>query len=186
MRRRKHGFTLLEVMIALGILAIGLTAALGLFTAAAASGRRAEQLVNASMLADSEIAEIEARLTGSFKLKDFSPLSPEDRQALDLDDPGPATPAPMPGASPKTSPDGAAPKPALAGSGGGETRVIKRGFEPPRQPGYKLWVLLTPLEGQGPDAYAFLCEVTVRWSRRRGITIRRLLNRRLTRVDIGR
>ena len=37
--RHRRGFTLLEIMVALGIMAIGLSAALALFTAAAASGR---------------------------------------------------------------------------------------------------------------------------------------------------
>ena len=56
--RRAHGFTLLEVIVALGVLAIGATAALSLLVAGAAAGRRAERHVDAALLAETLLSDV--------------------------------------------------------------------------------------------------------------------------------
>ncbi|MCW8137542.1 MAG: prepilin-type N-terminal cleavage/methylation domain-containing protein [Planctomycetota bacterium] len=58
MRGRRAGFTLLEVLVALGVLAIGATAAFSLLVAAASAGRRAEHQVHAALIADTVLSDL--------------------------------------------------------------------------------------------------------------------------------
>ncbi len=65
---QRAGFTLLEVIIAMGILAVGATAALALLVSATSTGRRGEHYVNTALIADSVFADIEADLHDGFTL----------------------------------------------------------------------------------------------------------------------
>ncbi|MDF1661514.1 MAG: type II secretion system protein [Planctomycetota bacterium] len=196
LRKLKRAFTLLEIMVSLGILAIGMSAAMGLFTAAAASGRRAEQAVQASMVADTVFSDIESRLTMSYNFSALEALTAEQSEELGLELPV----APEEGAPEGDSEDD--------GSGemnggndseeggfddGGEPpvdnspRVFLAGEELPEFPGYKVWVILTPLPKQGENPIALFCEVHVQWSnkgRKRGQQYRTVLLRRLSKLDI--
>ncbi len=75
-RDRAAGFTLLEILIALGILAIGLTAVLGLLASAVATGKRAQNRVDAANLAESIVADIENDLDLSFDHDELDGLDP--------------------------------------------------------------------------------------------------------------
>ena len=59
---RRSGFTLLEVMLAMGILVVGMTMVLSLFTFGAAMSRTAELRANAATAVDAVIADLEATL----------------------------------------------------------------------------------------------------------------------------
>lgn len=134
-RTRRQGFTLLEIIVALGVLAIGATAAFSLFVAGAASGRRAEHEVNAALIAETVIDDLRDDLTVDLDLSDYP--SATDPNAA------PGAPAPL---NPKTR--------WLARDG------VWPGFED-----YKYDLAITPLDGPVPDdPWQFLIEVEVRWS----------------------
>lgn len=136
-RRRNQGFTLLEIIVALGVLAIGATAAFSLFVAGAASGRRAEHEVNAALIAETVIDDLRDDLTVDLDLTDYPSASAPD--------PNSATQPPA-GVNPKTR--------WLARDG------TATGFED-----YKYDLAITPLDGPVPDEpWQFLIEVEVRWS----------------------
>lgn len=61
-RPQASGFTLIEVLIALAVLALGISAAIALFAAATAAHKRAINLTNASAIAEQAIADIESVL----------------------------------------------------------------------------------------------------------------------------
>lgn len=65
---RRKGFTLLEVMVALGVFAIGASAAMALLVAAASSGRRAEHETQAALLAEGAISDLSGLLVGDVDL----------------------------------------------------------------------------------------------------------------------
>lgn len=65
-RPRNHGFTLVEVLIALAVMALSVTSVLALFAAATATHKRAIDRTNATLLADSVLTEIRSAFTGSF------------------------------------------------------------------------------------------------------------------------
>ena len=77
-RRAEHGFTLLEVMVAMGILAVGLTAVVTLFSRSTAAIAEAEAF---------ERAGIEGRMRLAEFLND-QPLPPEKRNGACADLPG--------------------------------------------------------------------------------------------------
>ena len=56
------GFSLLEVILALGILAVGITTAIGLFTAATAAHKRAVDRVHIAAIAEQAYADVESAL----------------------------------------------------------------------------------------------------------------------------
>jgi prepilin-type N-terminal cleavage/methylation domain-containing protein len=119
-RRASAGFTLLEIIIALGILAIGATTALALLVAATSTGRRAEHLVNSALVADSVLAEVEGDLTGSFgpkSLEGLEVVTPAERRSSGLGD-GPLRAAPFldPNNDPRNAP-GPKPRPAPGATG---------------------------------------------------------------------
>lgn len=58
----RRAFTLLEVMVALGVFAIGASAALALLVAAASAGRRAEHETQAAILAEAEVSDLASDL----------------------------------------------------------------------------------------------------------------------------
>ena len=58
----RGGFTLLEVMLAMGILVVGMTMVLSLFTFGAAMSRTAELRAAASVAVESVVADLEATL----------------------------------------------------------------------------------------------------------------------------
>ena len=62
---RRSGFTLIEILLAIGILAIGITAVLFLFTMGARSHRRAVDRTRSSLLAETVINQIRADLAES-------------------------------------------------------------------------------------------------------------------------
>lgn len=68
------GFTLTEVLVAMGILAIGSVAALSLFAAAVATQKRAVDRVKSAYLAEEAIALVEARLVGDADLASLEVL----------------------------------------------------------------------------------------------------------------
>lgn len=200
--RINSGFTLLEIMVSLGILAIGMSAAMGLFTAAAASGRRAEQAVQASLVADTVFSDIESRLTMSYDFSALEALTAEQSEELGLELPA----APEEGLAPEGDGEGEGNDGSDSGEmdggdggqdggfdNGGEAavdnspRVFLAGEELPEFPGYKVWVILTPLPKQGENPVALFCEVHVQWSnkgRKRGQQYRTVLLRRLSKLDI--
>jgi len=203
---RFRSFTLLEIMVSLGILAIGMSAAMGLFTAAAASGRRAEQAVQASLVADTVFSDIESRLTISFDFSTLQEVSPEQAEELGVD----LAALPEEGAEGEGAEEGTEEgEGAMDGSDDGDSdeggsdggfsgdgdaapedltpRVFMAEKELPEFPGYKVWAILTPLPGQGENPVALFCEVHVQWSakgRKRGQQYRTVLLRRLSKLDI--
>lgn len=64
----RQGFTLTEVLIAMGILAIGAVAALSLFAAGAATQKRAIDRAKSAFLAEQVIAQVDAQLAGDVDL----------------------------------------------------------------------------------------------------------------------
>ncbi len=140
--RRGRGFSLLEVIVALGVLAIGATAAFALLVAAAAAGRRAEHNVNAALIAETILNDVQGELTENFRLDDHE-------SAADA--------APIPGQRP--DPDRAAPA--------ADTRYLARNEAWPAYPGYTYDIAVTPLPGPVPDEpWQYLVQVEVRWSNR--------------------
>jgi prepilin-type N-terminal cleavage/methylation domain-containing protein len=71
LRAPASGFTLTEVLIAMGILAIGAVAALSLFAAGAATQKRAIDRANSAYLAEQVVALLDARLAGDVDLQDL-------------------------------------------------------------------------------------------------------------------
>lgn len=141
-RPRRAGFTLLEVIVALGVLGIGLTAAFALLVAGASAGRRAEHATQAPLLADAVFAD----------------LGPALAQGLDLDA--------LPRAEPDDAGAGAA---AAAGQAALDARWLLRDKTWVTDPGYQYDVAVTPLPGPAHDAAApraYLVEVFVRWFER--------------------
>ena len=65
MNRRAGGFTLIEIMVALGIMAIGVTSALSLFAGATALHKRALDKMNSAFMADTVLSEVGDRLMTS-------------------------------------------------------------------------------------------------------------------------
>jgi prepilin-type N-terminal cleavage/methylation domain-containing protein len=134
---RRQGFTLLEIIVALGVLAIGATAAFSLFVAGAASGRRAEHEVNAALIAEAVIDDLRDDLTVDLDLSDY---------------PSASAPDPNSGAAPAAAIN---PKTRWLAKDGTAT-----GFDD-----YKYDLAITPLDGPVPDdPWQFLIEVEVRWS----------------------
>src|SRR5439155_26732903 len=70
-QRKRHaaraGFTILEILIAMGILLFGMTAILGLLTFGAALGRTAQLRTSAAAVAEAVVADLEETL---FPVKD--------------------------------------------------------------------------------------------------------------------
>lgn len=186
-------------MVSIGILAIGMSAAMGLFTAAAASGRRAEQAVQASMVADTVFSDVESRLTISFDFSSLEALTAEQSEELGIDLPVPADELPPESEPEEGSEEGEGEDMDEGGSDDGgfdggspppedlSPRVFLAGEELPEFPGYKVWAILTPLPEQGENPVALFCEVHVQWSnkgRKRGQQYRTVLLRRLSKLDI--
>ncbi len=71
------GFTLTEVLVAMGVLAIGAVAALSLFAAAAATQKKAVDRVASARLAEEVIALVESRLAGDADPADLEVLGGE-------------------------------------------------------------------------------------------------------------
>lgn len=67
-RARAGGFTLVEILVALGIMAFGVTVALGLFTLATRTHKRALDRTNAGLVAESAMAELRSTLTATSDL----------------------------------------------------------------------------------------------------------------------
>jgi len=79
MRRKNAGFTLLEVMIAMSILAIGLVAVLQMQSQSVSLASESRFLTTASLLAQDKMVEIEAmvQLDNRKSTGDFAPDFPE-------------------------------------------------------------------------------------------------------------
>ena len=184
-RARRGGFTLLEVIIAMGVLAVGATTALALLVAATATGRRAEHLVNAAVIADSTFAEVEADLNGAFTLGGLEPVAQVSARSSGLGD-GPirAVPPIDPRAATGSSGKQGAPPPPrqakdkpLAVNGPprafdedpfatSRSYYLKKDEVAKSFPDYKYDVVLTPIGGPPDDPWEFLVEVVVRWAER--------------------
>ncbi|RMG13078.1 MAG: hypothetical protein D6731_12725 [Planctomycetota bacterium] len=158
--RGARSFSLLEVIVALGVLAIGATAAFSLLVAAAAAGRRAEHQVNAALIADAVLDDLSGELGAGLRLDDY-PLAAEAD--------------PLPGADPAR----AAPN--------SETRYLVRDAAWSAFPGYRYDLALTPLPGPQPgEPWHYLAEVEVRWSnrgRRRSAHFATVVLRRLSALE---
>lgn len=63
---RNGGFTLIEVLIALGIMSIGITAVIGIFTMATTTHKRAIDETSAALIAQSAVADARATLTARY------------------------------------------------------------------------------------------------------------------------
>jgi len=180
--RRRAGFTLLETIIAMGILAIGATAALALLVSATATGRHAEHLVDSSLLADSVFTDVEAELNGGFGPKTLEALevaSSATRASGVGDGPlratppydsqsdgggGSATPPPSKNApSAYSGPPRAYSEDPFANA---KTYWWKKDGVSPSYPDYKYDVAITPIGGPPDDPWEFLVEVQVRWTER--------------------
>lgn len=162
--RRARGFSLLEVIVALGVLAVGASAAFALLVAAAAAGKRAEHQVNAAMLAETLLndstLEPGVRLTDYPLVADAPAVAGEDRP------PGERLPSQAAGL---------------------ESRYLVRDQGWTRYPGYKYDLVITPIPGPVPDEFwQFLLEVEVRWSqkgRRRAATFQTVRLRTPTHLE---
>ncbi len=88
MLTKKAGFTLLEVLIAMAILAMGLVAVLQMQTQSISMSGESRFLTTASLLAQSKMADIEAEATpGNRSQKgDFSPDRPEYAWTIQVTD----------------------------------------------------------------------------------------------------
>ncbi len=71
-----RGFTLIEVLIALAIMAVGTTAAIGLFTAATAMQKRALDQTTAALLADMALADARGAVSLTFDAKALEAARP--------------------------------------------------------------------------------------------------------------
>lgn len=86
--RVSRGFTLVEMIVATLLLAIGVTAALGAISASVQLASRAEHLQTAAMLAQEKLAELElqsASLGSGTQKGDFSPQYPDYRWTEEVD-----------------------------------------------------------------------------------------------------
>jgi len=194
MRRGASGFTLLETIIAMGVLAIGATTALALLVSATAMGRHAEHQVNAALIADSAFTDIEAELNGGFSPKKLEVLEAAPggaRSAATGDGPLRAAPPVDPrwsgdqgGGGGAPAPTSATPAPAPRGAknaagsngpprafaedpfAGAKTYWWKKGATSDAFPDYKYDVAITPVGGPPDDPWEFLVEVVVRWTER--------------------
>lgn len=165
---RRSGFTLLEIMVALGVLAIGASAAFALLVAAASAGRRAEHQVNSALLADLMIDDLKADVTFDLDLEDEKVYRRAaaviaERQAA--------------GQLPADAPTTANP----------ETRYVEVDYVHPAYPDYKVDVTITPIAGPDPkQPWEFLVEVEVRWAdqgQRRSALFSVVLVRTVTHVE---
>jgi prepilin-type N-terminal cleavage/methylation domain-containing protein len=155
---RSGGFTLLEIIVALGILAVGATTALALLVAAASTGRRAEHHVQAALLADSVIADLSADVTLSWTTDGLAPAgAPELTPA-----PRPPSSAPTPAATPAPTTDGL----DLRESPPTKSFYAKKDAVSPAYPDYHYDVIITPCGGPPATPWEFFVEVDVRWSER--------------------
>ena len=140
-RTGQAGFTLLEILIALGIMAFGIATVIGLFAAATATHQRAMDNQTAALLAESVVADWEAALTLDFDVESY-PLAP-----------APAAADPIPIGAP------------LNGSvSGDQTYLVVDNQMSRLYPGTFYSVYLTPLEpldDQPPLAY--VVEVEIGW-----------------------
>jgi hypothetical protein len=78
--RRRGGFTILEVIVALGILLFGMTAVIGLLTFGVALGRSAELRTEAASVADAVVADLEETF---FAGDDDASGTPRDPTAIE-------------------------------------------------------------------------------------------------------
>ncbi|HBP16511.1 MAG TPA: hypothetical protein DEA08_01795 [Planctomycetes bacterium] len=137
--RQRRAFSLLEVIVALGVLSIGATAAFALLVAAAAAGRRAEHEVNAALIAETVLNE--SHLDPGVQVTDYPAIDSVDPP------PGVATPPPQPQ--------------------GRESRYLVMDDQWSRYPDYRYDLILTPLPGPDPSQpWHFLLECRVRWSQK--------------------
>jgi len=74
----RRGFTLLEVMLALGIFAVGATAAFAVLVAAASAERRAANHIHAALIADGVFSEVQADLAPGLTLQDLVDAAGDD------------------------------------------------------------------------------------------------------------
>lgn len=74
-RPRERGFTLVEILVALGIMAFGATIGLGLITLATTTHKRAIDRTTAALVADAVIAEMRGTLTMNVDLTQLDPVA---------------------------------------------------------------------------------------------------------------
>ncbi len=212
MRRRQAGFTLLETIIAMGILAIGATTALALLVSATATGRHAEHLVNSAIIADSAFTDIEAELNGGFGLKKLEVLevaTADPARGVSLGD-GPIRAAPLvdpraAGSNAGMPAGGGAPplpqpkdpkKPATVNGpprayaedpfAKAKTYYWKKDAKSEFYPDYKYDVAITPVGGPPDEPWEFLVEVVVRWTekgQKRDGLYQTILLKKITHLD---
>jgi prepilin-type N-terminal cleavage/methylation domain-containing protein len=83
----ERGFTLVEILVAMAILAFGLTAVIGLFTLATATHKRAIDGTTAALVAERAMAEVRGGLTLAFDASSLPRLAAVDPQASPPPDP---------------------------------------------------------------------------------------------------
>ncbi len=87
--RGARGFTLIEVLLAIGILAVGASTVLFLFTMGARSHRRARDRTRAALLADAVVNQVKADLAGGdpparYNLQSDDTTRLENRRSADF------------------------------------------------------------------------------------------------------
>src|SRR5581483_10620990 len=208
--KRSSGFTLLETIIAMGILAIGATTALALLVAATATGRHAEHLVNSSLIADSAFTDVEADLNGGFGPAKLDRLDvaanagrgagmgdgpiraapPMDPRAASSGSGSTPAPPPTPAPAPKSGKPAAVSGPPRAYAedpfAKAKTYWWKKDAKCDAYPDYKYDVAITPVGGPPDDPWEFLVEVIVKWTERgqkRDGVYQTILLKKLTHLD---
>jgi hypothetical protein len=125
------------VIVAMGVLAIGATAAFALLVAAAAAGARAQNNVNAALIAETVLND--TVLEEGLRLDQFPVAN-------------------------RSAPAGGGQAPA-APAAGMETRLLEQNATWKAYPDYTYDVAVTPLESPEPGKpWSYLIEVEVRWS----------------------
>jgi prepilin-type N-terminal cleavage/methylation domain-containing protein len=143
MTRSGRSFSLLEVIVALGVLSIGASAAFALLVAAAAAGRRAEHQVNAALIAETMLNE--ANLDPGVQVTDYPLVSGAEALPGETD------------LAQRVGQQGA----------GSESRFLVRNQTWSEYPDYSYDVVLTPIPGPVPNnPWQYLIEVEVRWSQK--------------------
>jgi len=157
-RGAPHGFSLLEIIVALGIFMIGAASVFALFAAGAGAHRRAVDRANAARAADSIFAELEAKWT----------LAGDLQRGAVRREPAPAAKAGSASTASRRTAEADFPVPASG----------KAPWTVPGYPQYKFDVQYTPVDDEND---AVMATVFVHWQRRgadRVETFRRLLLRR--------
>ncbi|MBI4576620.1 MAG: prepilin-type N-terminal cleavage/methylation domain-containing protein [Planctomycetes bacterium] len=160
-RASAGGFTILEVLVAMAVLMIGLSAALALLASGSATGKRAVDETSAALVASRVLADLEGRLTAQTlaSLGDSRPAvlveleGGEGTHWVPMEEDAPPVPPPdeVPG-----EPAGGDSRPRRS-----RWQVVEDG-EVRGYPSYRYDLALVAMDDEG---LRFLAEVLVRWTK---------------------